>query len=146
MRAERRAVGRVVIDTNVWLSAWLSREGKAASCVRRVLQQGLVVFSKASFEELRSRCWKPKFDRYWTLEQRRSLLADAGAVALWVEPDAALATVRASRDPDDDKFLHLALAAEADWLVSGDADLLVLEAVGAAAIVSPAQFLEATDR
>ena len=142
--AGRPRVGRVVIDTNVWLSAWLSREGKAAACVNRVLQRGLPVFSAATFEELSNRCWRPKFDRYLSLEQRRVLLIDASAASLWVEPDAALQAVRACRDADDDKFLQLALAADAQWLVSGDADLLALEAVGATPIVSPAQFLEAS--
>lgn len=146
MKAEpARALGRIVVDTNVWLSAWLSREGTAAACLRRVLQRGLVVFSHASFAELESRCWKPKFDRHFSLEQRRALLHDAKAVALWVEPGPELLSLRASRDADDDKFLQLALAAEADWLVSGDDDLLVLQAVGGTPIVSPAQFLDATN-
>jgi uncharacterized protein len=32
--------------------------------------------------------------------------------------------MRFSRDPDDDKFVWTALLGDADWLVSGDADLL----------------------
>jgi len=137
-------VGRVVIDTNVWLSAWLSGEGRAAQAVRRVLNHGVAVFCEASFDELQTRCWRPKFDRYWSLEQRRRLLADASAAALWVEPSASLRVLQTCRDPTDDKFLQLVQAAEAQWLVSGDADLLVLGAVGDTPIVSPAQFLEVT--
>jgi putative PIN family toxin of toxin-antitoxin system len=142
----RGRVGRVVIDTNVWLSAWLSREGRAAAAVVKVLTEGVALFSAATFDELQTRCWRPKFDRYWSLEQRRRLLADASAAALWVEPPESLMSLRASRDPDDDKFLQLALAADANWLVTGDADLLVLEASGGTSIVSPAQFLEAVSR
>lgn len=38
-----------------------------------------------------------------------------------------LATQTYSRDHDDDKFIHTALAASAAWLVTGDQDLLVIE-------------------
>ncbi len=140
MRAEGP---RVVLDTNVWLSAWLSRQGTAAAAVRWSLNHARIHFSAATFAELESRCWKPKFDRYFSLEQRRLLLHDTKGVAHWVEPDEATQAIRASRDADDDPFLHLALAAEADWLVTGDADLLVLEAVGGCSILSPGDFLQA---
>lgn len=134
---------RVVIDTNVWLAAWLSREGTAAACVRTVLQRGVPLFSTDTFAELEARCWKPKFDRYLSLEQRRWLLHDTKAVAAWIEPDAATRQLRVCRDADDDKFLQLALAAEADWLLTGDDDLLVLQAVGGTPIVRPVQLLAA---
>ena len=48
-----------------------------------------------------------------------------------------------SRDPKDDKFLAVAVAGRADYLISGDKDLLVLEKVGSVPIVSPAAFLAA---
>jgi predicted nucleic acid-binding protein len=46
------------------------------------------------------------------------------------------------RDPKDDKFLSLALAAGADCIVSSDADLLALHPYRGIAIVTPAVFLE----
>jgi uncharacterized protein len=132
---------RLVLDTNVWLSAWLSREGRAAAAVRAALQLGVPCFSDATWQELQSRAHKPKFAPYWTPDELRDLLRDAAAAAHWVAPDAATLAIQACRDTDDDKFLHLALTAEAEWLVTGDADLLVLQAVGACSIVSPADFL-----
>jgi uncharacterized protein len=118
---------RVVLDTNIWLSAAISKSGAPAQVVRRVLQMGVPVFSKATFAELEARLWKPKFDRYLSLETRRAILHDANAVAHWVDIPADLATQTYSRDPDDDKFIHTALAASAAWLVTGDQDLLVIE-------------------
>ena len=115
---------RVVLDSNVWISAALNREGTPAKVVRRVLAQGMPVFSAATFTELESRLWRPKFDRYLSMELRRRILHDASAAALWVEVPGELATRTWSRDPDDDHFLRAALAAEASWLVSGDDDLL----------------------
>ena len=118
---------RVVIDTNIWLSAAISKSGAPAQVVRRVLQMGVPVFSKATFAELEARMWKPKFDRYLSMDTRRAILHDANAVAHWVDIPAELATQTYSRDPDDDKFIHTALAASAAWLVTGDLDLLVIE-------------------
>ena len=49
--------------------------------------------------------------------------------------------VEICRDPDDDKFLSCALAADALFLVSGDKDLGVLETIGTTLIVTPGQFV-----
>lgn len=139
MRAEPRQ--RVVIDTNVWISAALAPGGAPAQVVRQVLRHALPVFSAATFDELASRLWKPKFDRWLTLEHRQRLLHDVSACALWVDVPAAVAARRFSRDPDDDAFVHAALAAAAPWLVSGDQDLLTLQAPPALAILSPSAAL-----
>ena len=118
---------RVVLDTNIWLSAAISKSGAPAQVVRKVLQNGIPVFSNATFAELEARLWKPKFDRYLSMETRRAILHDANAVAHWVDIPPDLAAKTYSRDPDDDKFIHTALAASAAWLVTGDQDLLVIE-------------------
>lgn len=88
---------RVVLDTNVLLSAALSPGGAPAVLVDRLLQHGQLVFSKATFAELESRIWKPKFDRYLPIERRKRLLQDFDASALWVEVSPALAAQRFSR-------------------------------------------------
>jgi len=49
--------------------------------------------------------------------------------------------VRASRDPEDDKFLASAIEAEAEYVVSGDNDLLDLKMYRGVRIVTPAKFL-----
>ena len=49
--------------------------------------------------------------------------------------------VTVCRDPKDDKFLEAALAGNADCIVSGDADLLVLNSFEGVSILSPAEFL-----
>lgn len=141
MRAERQRL--VVLDTNVWLSAALSPNGAPAQVVRAVLLQGLAVFSEATFAELEARIWKPKFDRYISLEARRAVLRDASAAALWVEIPPELAELRWSRDADDDAFIRTALAAQAPWLVTGDDDLLSVPVISGLQILSPAQALQA---
>lgn len=134
---------RVVVDTNVWISAALSPAGAPAHVVRHVLLNGLAVFSAATFDELQTRLWKPKFDRWISLEARRAILRDVRAAALWVQIAPALQTQRWSRDPDDDAFIRTALAACAPWLVSGDADLLELTPPPQLSILTPSQAVRA---
>lgn len=132
---------RVVIDTNVWLSAALSPTGAPSQVVRRVLAHGVPVFSDGTFAELETRLWRPKFDRYLSMEARRGILHDARAVAHWANIPPDVAAQRFSRDADDDKFIHTAIAGQALWLVSGDDDLLVIASDVALRIVAPAQAL-----
>ena len=136
---------RVVIDTNVWLSAALSPSGAPSQVVRRVLASGVPVFSNATFAELEARIWKPKFDRYLSMEARKGILHDARALGHWVDIPPDMAAQRFSRDGDDDKFIHTALVGAALWLVSGDQDLLVIEADLGVRIVAPAQALLMAD-
>lgn len=141
MKAESATTLRVVIDSNVWISAALSQSGAPARLVRHVLAFGLPVFSPETFLELETRLWKPKFDRYLSMELRRQILHDLDAAALWVDVPEEIAAQGYSRDPDDDKFIHAALAAKADWLVSGDRDLLELQGLPGVTIVTPADAL-----
>ncbi len=136
---------RVVIDTNIWLSAALCPTGAPSQVVRRVLAFGVPVFSDATFAELESRLWKPKFDRYLSMEVRHGILHDARALGLWVDIPSDITTQQFSRDADDDKIVHTAMAGAALWLVSGDQDLLVIEANLGVRIVSPAQALQMED-
>lgn len=118
----------VVIDTNVWISGLLTKVGYPAQLTRQVIQRGQPVFSVDTFAELKQRLWRPKFDRYVAMEQRKALLVDIESVALWVDVSPTIAAKTFCRDATDDKFIHTALAAESAWLVTGDKDLLVLSA------------------
>ena len=69
---------------------------------------------------------------------KKLLLHDLASVADWVAP-AAMS--RHSPDPDDDMFIHRALAAAAELLISGDRDLLDLGRIEGVAILSPAEAL-----
>jgi putative PIN family toxin of toxin-antitoxin system len=132
---------RVVLDTNIWLSAALSVAGPPALVIQRVLSCGVPVFSDSTFAELETRIWKPKFDRYLSIEARQGILHDARALGHWVDIPAAIAKTRWSRDADDDKLIQTVLAGSAMWLVTGDQDLLTINAALHVRIVSPAQAL-----
>ena len=130
---------KLVVDTNVLISAALSTQGAPAQLMRLVLERHRLVFSQSTFDELQSRLYRPKFDRYITLEQRQRMLHDFNACAHWV--DLAPYPVYC-RDPDDDKFIATALQASAHWLTSGDKDLLEAHAPQGLHILPPAQAME----
>ena len=144
MKAEsaRSAALPVVIDTNVWISGMLTKTGAPTQLLRHVIAHGFPVFSFATFAELESRLWRPKFDRYLSMEYRRRLLHDINAVANWVDIRPEIASQHYCRDVDDDKFIHTALSANAGWLVTGDQDLLDVPLVPGLRILSPAEALQ----
>jgi len=135
-----KADARAVVDTNVLISAALLAASVPARLVRHLLLHGRVLFSEDTFAELEQRLWRPKFDRYVSTDMRKALLHDWAAAAEWVPVHGT--PQRFSRDPDDDKFIHAAVAGRADVLISGDADLLELGAVHGVPILPPAQVLD----
>ncbi|MEP6825975.1 MAG: putative toxin-antitoxin system toxin component, PIN family [Ramlibacter sp.] len=139
MKAERRPA--VVVDTNVWISAALSQSGAPGKVVAQVLAHALPIFCEATFEELHSRLWKAKFDRYLTIEARNRALDTVLAAARWVDIPAELLAASYCRDRNDDVFIHVALTANAAWLITGDNDLLCVPPIPGLQIVTPGQAL-----
>jgi len=127
-----------VIDTNVLISAAQSASGAPARLVQLVLERGSLVFSQPTFDELKTRLYRPKFDRYISLELREAVLHDLSAAARWVEIGEP---ARYCRDRSDDMFIETALAARAGIVVSGDQDLLQAPPIRGLRILNPQQAL-----
>lgn len=131
---------RVVLDSNVLISALLfgGRVGELHAHWRAGRIVPLV--SKATFAELRRVLAYPKF----RLTPAEIVLLVEEEFLPWAEvvevPPSA--DPPRCRDPHDEKFLHLAAAGRADCLVTGDADLLVLQRHGKTAIITVNVFLE----
>ncbi len=141
MKADPRQC--VVIDTNVWLSAALTRSGTAAVLCRLLIERNFQqAFSQSTFDELRTRLWLPKFDRYASIESRRHFLSSTRESAQWHEVPASLNAQTWCRDPNDDKFIALALTAKATRLITGDDDLLCLDPLGELRILTPRAALD----
>lgn len=81
---------------------------------------------------------RPKLRAYVDPVEARSFVHELVGIAELVP---VTAHVQACRDPDDDKLLALALSGAADLVVSGDADLLVLDPFQGLPILSPRRFL-----
>ncbi len=74
-----------------------------------------------------------------TIEERAEFL---GALLAQVELIEVSEDAKLCRDPKDDKFLNLASSGAADYLVTGDEDLLILQAHKDTHILKPRDFLE----
>ena len=131
---------RVVLDTNVLISALLMPAGKPGQVMRHLSgSDASILFSRVTFLELVTRLDRPKFDRYRTRTQMDRYLEWLAELAEWVKPSIR---IEDCRDPDDNRFLEVLVAGEGDVLISGDADLLVLIPFEGRPIVSPGEFLE----
>jgi uncharacterized protein len=114
-------VDRLVIDTNVLVSAAILAPSVPREAVDKAIDHGTLLFSESTIEELKRALLRPKFDRYLTRDGRAIFLAQLESVAEMVP---AIQIVRECRDPKDDKFLEVALNGRADVIVTGDKDLL----------------------
>lgn len=131
----------VIFDTNILVSAALLSGSRADVCVRTVLARQLpLIFSTATYDELADVLMRPKLDRYVSRRTREALLRTWRKAAVMFSEASLREQVRDCRDPDDDKFLELALASGARALVTGDADLLVLDPWRGIRIVKLANF------
>ena len=131
---------RVVLDTNVLVSALLFRTG-ALVWLREAWAAGTIrpLASRETVTELIRVLAYPKFRL--GKEDRAQLLGDyLPSCETLAEPQAA--SIPDCRDPFDRKFLTLALAARADALDTGDKDLLDLASTFAVPILTPAAFRE----
>ncbi len=131
-------MNRLVLDTNVLVSSFLS-SGPPRHVVTRVRDGlDLLCFSPpilAEYIEVLSCGGVPAVQILALIE----LLRDPER-ALIVAPAAALHAIR--DDPEDDKFLECAVAAQANVIVSGDRHLRRLRAFRGIEILSPREYLE----
>ena len=131
---------RIVLDTNVLLSALLFHTGRL-SWLRAAWQADSVcpLVSRETTDELIRVLSYPKFALDGV--EREALLADYLPWCETVVVSGSL-TIPQCRDPFDRPFLELALAARADALVTGDKDLLALAAASPVPILTPSVFRE----
>ena len=129
---------RTVLDTNAIVSALLFNDSAPGRALIRALDTGTILVSAALAQELQDVLNRPQFDRYITREERDEFLMAFMREAELVE---ITETVAACRDPKDNQILELAVSGNADYIVTGDDDLLVLNPFRDIAIIAPADFV-----
>lgn len=134
-----RTSDRIVIDTNVFVSATLLPSSIPRRAVDKALGHSTVLFSEATFRELSEVLSRPKFDDYVNMEERTVFLSQLARVAEFV---SIVQLVRECRDPNDDRFLEVALNGRAGLIITGDEDLLALLHWREIAIVTPVEYLD----
>ena len=132
---------RVVVDTGVMVSALIRRQGTTGS-VLLAQRDGrfIAVYSTDMLVEIIDVLGRPHFRNKYHIEPE-DITALINLIRLRGELVSPSQTVEVCRDPKDNKFLEAALAGNADMIVSGDADLLVLTPFENIPILRPAEFL-----
>lgn len=138
---------RVVLDTNVIVSAYLTPSGTPARILTawRAGRFDLVVSEAllAEYEEVLNRP-RIRARHGLTAEQVARQMASFRYLALLVRPDAVPAVV--ADDPDDDYVLAVAIAGAAEAIVTGDPHLTRLRAYQDIRILTPTAFLALLER
>ena len=130
---------RLVLDTNVFVAA-VAADGLTRDLVRVRALPHTIITSEPLLREMRATL-RDKFD---VDPDELQLLAQLTEEAEIVRP--VRLRKRICRDRDDDIVLATALAGNADVIITGDNDLLVLKRFSNVAILSPRQLLELLDR
>lgn len=137
---------RVVIDTNVIISALLKATSPPALVVRAALGAECEWLTSADLlAELARVLALPRIQRQAGFDSARAarFVRRIEAYATRVTPTR---TIDVSRDPDDNRVLEAAVAGEADYIVTGDRDLLELALFEGIRIVTPADFVNVLPR
>lgn len=135
-------IRRVILDTSTLVSAAIRTGSVPNQVLVKALRTCEVCASAETLDELAQVLDRKKFDRYLDKESRRAfvVLVRRHLRLFTVQPADLEAVDPPCRDPEDSKFLALALASEADTLVSSDEDLLVLHPWRGIRILTPTQF------
>jgi hypothetical protein len=129
---------RLILDTNILVSAFVFKSETANIVVRHAAKKHTLLFSESTFKELKSTLLKPKFAEIVELPTIRKFIINLFRIGEFIDPKIKIAECR---DPKDNKFLELAVAGNADCVITGDKDLLILNPFRGIKIISPSDFL-----
>jgi uncharacterized protein len=137
---------RAVLDSSVLVSGFLTEGGTTAALLSRYRQGAFASCSSPwIIEETERALLRPRNInryRYRPEDVRQFLDGLAGSAQIFpISPEVPAVT----RDPSDDQVIACAVAAQADYLVTGDDDMLVLTEYRGIRIVTPRQFLDLLD-
>ncbi len=132
---------RIIVDTNIWISYLITHR---FTFIDQLLLSGKVriVFSEELLEEFITVAQRPKFARFFTvsdLSLLMELLEDYSEIV------KVTSQVTVCRDPKDNFLLALAKDSEANYLISGDQDLLEIGMFQRTRIISPSTFTQLFD-
>jgi putative PIN family toxin of toxin-antitoxin system len=128
-----------VLDTNIIVSALLFKNSQPRRALDKARHQGTILMSQSIWQEITEVLTRPKFERYVSSVERDLFITWLAELVYFVKINK---TVTICRDAKDDKFLELAVNGDAELIVSGDQDLLILNPFLGISIVTVKEFLE----
>lgn len=128
---------RLIIDSNLWISFLLTSD---YSKVDPMFADNAIklLFSQELIDEFVEVAQRPKFRKYFSLDDIEDLLTKVRAKAEFI---SVTSIVELCRDPKDNFLLALAQDGNATHLLTGDKDLLVLQKVGKTKILTITDYL-----
>ncbi len=127
-----------VFDTNILISAFLFKHSNIRKTFNHAIETGKIATSLNTFNEFQEVLLRPKFDKYVSLESRLSVIEEFKEVLIFFE---IVESIQVCRDPKDNKFLELAVSANASCIITGDKDLLILHPFRGIPILNSVDFL-----
>ncbi len=130
---------RVVVDTNCLVSRLLLPVSIPAQAVESAIISGTLLASEATLTELVEVLHRKKFRKYLEPEDIKTFLHMLGRM---VEVIPIQRQVTVCRNPKDNQFLDVALNGRAEFLITGDQDLLQLDPFMDVCILAPKSFCD----
>ena|SRR6218665_1301969 len=127
---------RVIIDANLWIS-FLKHSSKLTEIIYS--NRNALVYNHELLTEFLEATRRAKFRRYFTFDESEKLIEIIGKYGGFVE---VTTKVEAYRDDKDNFLLALATDGKADFLLTGDKDLLTLKSYKETTITTISAFLE----
>lgn len=129
----------VVVDTNVWVSMALGSQVVSVQMAQIIQDTDVSIFISAELlEELTDTLTKPKLQRYLSTVRTKQLFE-----LIWEK--VQLTVVHSSetfcRDVNDDFIINLAIDANAQYIITGDSDLLILNPIIPISTCSLSEFI-----
>ena len=134
---------KIVFDASSLVGALLKRGSAPERALLIARTRERLCLSRPVESEIREVFGRTKFKKYLTPGRVDRILDLLLAAALVVEPTVSVIDCR---DPKDNKYLELALAAQAAIIVTSDADLLSLDPWHGVRIITPAEYVRRYER
>ena len=127
-----------VFDTNALISAHLLDKSASRKAYNKAIDNGVLIYSAETFDEFANTFIRSKFEKYLPLEKRMSVIGEFQARGALIKTRIVISICR---DPNDNKFLELAISANASCIITGDKDLLILNPFRGIPILNAADFI-----
>jgi putative PIN family toxin of toxin-antitoxin system len=135
--AKNRTI-KIIIDTNLWISFIISN--KITLLDELLFSKKIkILFSTELLDEIAGTISKPKLKKYFTGISLEEMLT---TLEPFIELIEVKHNINLCRDPKDNFLLNLAKSGKADYLLTGDNDLLAIERIGKCQIIKINSFLE----
>ena len=132
---------RLILDTNLWISFLISSKYEKLDELL-FIQKCKLLFSQELLEEFVTVAKRPKLRKFISRDELEDLLDTIDEVAEFVNVTSEISECL---DPKDNFLLSLAVVGKADYLLTGDKDLLVLKDIGNTEIKTISEFFDVID-